>query len=625
MYTNYYDVLIKSAQPRLYRLNAFRILELPVDSSTHDVNNRYQLIKSSTHVNLSIPNCMGHVLPISDSILLEDVSEAVQRLRDPENRLIDEFFWFWPQKSNKSDEDDALQALTEGDAISACKIWEIQENAAGQAHIALHNLAVFYHASALDMELEYANRKEAFTAKQLQLRNEYWVRSFTKWKLLLDLEDFWQQLDLRIHELDDPRLSDNLVSQIRKTLPLTLMLINAQLAFEAAKNKNEIETQRHLNLMNQSELKQDLPSEALRLTVEPIHIMIKSLCSNVESMTRTDPVHADQAIRQLYRQAWPSLNALSILLPESHRICINLHDTVAQQMLISAVTYGNITKNWDTGFTLFNLALSTALGKSTHARIESNINIAKSNIESINLRVIPVKQNIDSICSLADTNARENPAGADQITRQLYQQACTKLKLIDDFLPSENRARIDLHDNVVKQMLVNIIIYGDKTKNWDTVLDLYELALSITLSQDLQGKIKRNIAEVKNNIFNQNQTISTIREEIDRLCALADQESKSNPEHSDQSSRKLYQDVWPILDNLDNLLTKTNPIYINLHDNIAQQMQSNIILYTTKTKNWDAAFVLANLALTIAISQNMRTQLADYIKEIKDNIEHEQC
>jgi hypothetical protein len=381
MQTNNNEILIEAAQPQLYRVNAFRIMELPVDANARDLASRSQMIEMAANIGLPVPHGSGYALPLSPAPDSNDRREAMQRLRDPERRLIDEFFWFWPHKLGESENDKALLALAEGDELAACNIWCAQEREQSEANISVHNLAVFYHASALDLEYLSLNGGGPLSPQQIQQRDACWLQTFRRWKILLEYENFWTRLTARIRALGDLRLTTGVTRRMRDSLPLALLLINAKLALQMAERKDEAAAQRHLQLMNESGFDQTVIAEALRLTVNPTREMIKSLCSIAQPKAESDPEHADQIVRQLHQQTWPSLAILDTLLPKDNQIRVSLHDDVAQQMLMSTITFCNKSKDWDTAFVLFDLALSVAAGQTVRTRLEDNIKTIKRNIE----------------------------------------------------------------------------------------------------------------------------------------------------------------------------------------------------------------------------------------------------
>ena len=74
-----------------------------------------------------------------------------QVLKEPEARLVHELFWFWPEKyPEDSPADVATDFLAQGRTQEAVEYWE--DLAMDNAPVALHNLAVYYHQQALELE-----------------------------------------------------------------------------------------------------------------------------------------------------------------------------------------------------------------------------------------------------------------------------------------------------------------------------------------------------------------------------------------------------------------------------------------------------------------------------------------
>ena len=146
------ETLLKMARPDIYRINAFRILGLTVTASPKELSSHIRKIE--------LMEKYGDMRQHDNTFLILGIAhdrdtrqEAQQRLRDPELRFIDEFFWFWPLSLNSTEEnDDTLVAIKQNDISRALAIWERHEAEGSQASVSMHNLAVFHHAMALDIE-----------------------------------------------------------------------------------------------------------------------------------------------------------------------------------------------------------------------------------------------------------------------------------------------------------------------------------------------------------------------------------------------------------------------------------------------------------------------------------------
>src|SRR5437868_8517251 len=142
------EVLVRALTPDLYRVNAFRMAQLPATASQRDISRRLEKLTMLTKLGggVELPRGPLSLQPAPD---LDAVRHAVERLRDPETRLVDEFFWFWPETPAAETPDEALAALDRGDVAAARKRWQAVAPGGGTA---VHNLAVLAHLLALDLE-----------------------------------------------------------------------------------------------------------------------------------------------------------------------------------------------------------------------------------------------------------------------------------------------------------------------------------------------------------------------------------------------------------------------------------------------------------------------------------------
>src|SRR5262249_38623914 len=130
--------------------NAFRITGLPVDATLRDIGKQAERLKLLAELGQDPQSNVA--MPLRPSPTVDDIRDAIQRLKDPEKRLIDEFFWFWPQKFGESRSDAAIKALEEGNLESAADIWMSKRKDPTEGVAATHNLALIFHVSALDWE-----------------------------------------------------------------------------------------------------------------------------------------------------------------------------------------------------------------------------------------------------------------------------------------------------------------------------------------------------------------------------------------------------------------------------------------------------------------------------------------
>ncbi len=377
------DILLDAAKPKLYRMNAFRVAELPVESKARDLVKRRQIIEMASKTGMPIPAGTDFFLPLEEAVSPDTLREAMQCLQDPERRLVDEFFWFWPQELGQSKSDKALSALSRGEIKAATEIWLNQEQS-DESNVSIHNLAVLYHAMALDMEHEKLSRSAEegpLEEEQRQKCDLYWQQAFRFWRMLLEHEAFWSKLAERIRSINDPRLTTGTVRRMQTSLPSVLLLISAHLALQYAERANIPEADRHKQLMVQSGFEQNIIDMALRRVIEPIRERIKLQCRKTETEGKADPIQAGNIARQLIAQTKPLLAVLDCLLLGGNPIRDSIHDEIALCAVACQIQFGNKTENWKLSSEILQLSHTLAISKAVKTRIEENSKIVRENAD----------------------------------------------------------------------------------------------------------------------------------------------------------------------------------------------------------------------------------------------------
>ncbi len=176
--------LLIACTPQIYAQNAFRITGLLVDAPIRDIKRRIDDLKAAAEMG-DAEDEHTHAFALSPAPPVEHIREAAQRLQNPERRLVEEFFWFWPIEWGHGQSDQALTALRNGDKDAAFKIWSQASNN-GQAVasvVAKHNLAVMYQMVALDSE--HLALKSELSAEQYATVANYWSKCIKWWENLL--------------------------------------------------------------------------------------------------------------------------------------------------------------------------------------------------------------------------------------------------------------------------------------------------------------------------------------------------------------------------------------------------------------------------------------------------------
>jgi hypothetical protein len=370
------EILIKATVPEIYRINAFRISGLKVNSSTREITNQIQKSQMlGKYGDKSIK--FDSPFPIIPAPDVDQIRNALHRLRDPETRLIDEFFWFWPHSIESDKMDFALDSLSRNDIKSAENIWINYEATLTESNVSRHNLAILSHLMALDIELNAKNLK----VDELHKRDLYWTDAFKRWKLLFDHEGFWGRLMARVRQLDDPRLTTGFVRRLRESLPSAILQINAQLALTAAELGNEKEAKRHLDAIYNSGFGNEAGLTAIKRVAEPLRKRIKLICKSYADDTYSDHQSEIDASKKLIEQTKGLLKTLDILLPSDSSIREGAHDEVALRALTLVISFANKTDKWKEAIVIMEEIKLIALGESVRTRVIMNYDIFIKNLE----------------------------------------------------------------------------------------------------------------------------------------------------------------------------------------------------------------------------------------------------
>ncbi|MGI5163421.1 hypothetical protein ACQEU3_03605 [Spirillospora sp. CA-253888] len=360
--------LLDDLGPDLYRANAFAVTGLGVDATARDVRRLNERARVLERVGGSAAGDGGAAPPLLPFLGRPEPAErqaAVQRLRDPVRRLVDEFFWFWP--AAEEGPDPAMAALRRGDMDEAERIWTGRGGPA-----AAHNLAVLLHARALDGD---------------GLDGRLWQRSLTRWRALLEDDEVWRLLEGRAHRLNDPRLRLDTASRFRAELPAALLSLTARLAAAALRDGRRTVAVRLLQGLRPllraqqgSALPPDLFEDALRRLLEPEAARIRALGDTAEQRARSEPESADRVADRLLADTAAPLELLEAALEPGHPAPAGARDGIADQVLNCMIAYANRTGDWDTAERLTERAREVAATGATRSRVEENLEIVKGNL-----------------------------------------------------------------------------------------------------------------------------------------------------------------------------------------------------------------------------------------------------
>jgi CheY-like chemotaxis protein len=396
-----YQPLLEMAAPQLYENNAFRVTGLAVDASLRDISRsaeRLEMIAKGFGVAESTSRPFSSTAPS-----VEEIKTALQCLKTPEQRLLHEFFWFWPT-GGQSQPDPPLAAINAGEITKAKELWSAfavrqQELTAVSARldsqcpdverrtllqrkkeleraaaVSVHNLAVLDHIRALSPAAKTstltANASDQFAA---------WQSSFNYWRKLRNQHVFWEVLVDRVRSINDPRLGIEVAEMIWTSLPMALLLINAEFAVTAAEARNFEEAGVHRRLMKESGFGDGYVRDALCRKLKPLQAELARLCHTAEEHAHQGPENGADIVRKFFEDKKKYLQTFNYLLGSGDALRDSVHDLVAGSARSSLVAYVNKTEDWEAAQPLFEECLALAASKSLRSRLEDDLEMLAGN------------------------------------------------------------------------------------------------------------------------------------------------------------------------------------------------------------------------------------------------------
>ncbi len=274
-----------------YQNNAFRVMGLPADSSLKDITQRVNEIrvKVSLGINVSYEfdfDWMGKVDRSEQNVI-----NALQRLENPISRWKEEIFWFWiDTEADKS----AVDFLTRGDRQSAHKLWKsvIESNISENKKVsALVNQMILSHSSVIGREMDLRYKEDVYTKgvctkcnmqfghgyrfcvecgnklsevivenspakkRSIGLSETHWQNwrfAINRISMIAENEYFWERAKERAVKINDPRLSDGKMKEIRGGFLSDIASPNFRFLSQSLVSKDYERTKQHAALLNGS-------------------------------------------------------------------------------------------------------------------------------------------------------------------------------------------------------------------------------------------------------------------------------------------------------------------------------------------------------------------------------------
>ncbi|MFZ0828921.1 MAG: response regulator [Verrucomicrobiia bacterium] len=476
--------LLDAATKDLFRKNAFRITGLSVDATTREVDRHAGKLKmlaefgQDTHTG-------GAAFAIKPPPSLDDIRDAIQKIKDPEQRLIDEFFWFWPQEFGKSQSDPAIQALAKGDSKTAVEIWNSKEDSATGGIVASHNLALIYYIKALDWE-NYSVKNNVDAERRQKIIN-YWKEAFRLWDLLANSEHFWDMVTARIRQLNEPNLSTGFSRRMRATLPESLDKINAELAVAFAES-GKIEIARlHIGFLRGPEQRQDKIEKIAELVLTPVSNRLKEQTKSARGRGEQHPPEAAKIAIELLQQSRQALMLFDLFFGKDNELRNDLFDEVVSACNRLQVVYHDETKDETVCLEILNSILSLATAIELRQQIEKNISTLTGFIADKTLE--PVYALLKSIQESKDHPRSRLGRFNAEVANVLISATVS--------LPRGSDSRNQLFDSAA------IVLRGISLEAWNTHQDsktavaANELAIKYAVDQEFKQRLAEDKATLQ--------------------------------------------------------------------------------------------------------------------------------
>jgi hypothetical protein len=485
--------LLRAATNDLFRKNAFRITGLSVDTTARDIAKHAEKLKvlaelgQNPHVN--------EAFPLRPSPTVEDIREAIQKLKDPEKRLIDEFFWFWPQNFGESRSDAGIQALERGDLKGAFEIWMSKRKHPIEGVVATHNLALIFHIRALDWE-NHALKAEIDAERRAKV-TKYWETAFYRWERIVANEQLWEKVVARIHQLNEPQFRNGFARRMRASLPMALDKVNAELAIAFAESGKLEPALLHVQLMRATSEGSAAAEKTAELVLTPARKRVTEQIRQVKERADKDPDDAITVARQLLEHVRAPLALFDLFFDkfDKHSDFRNdVFDGVAEICDRLQVTYYNATNDNETCLEFLKVVLPFAASTDVREQIEKNIATLKSIAASKKLEPIyellksiqdgkvpterRISRSIEHPYHRLRRFEREVAAAIDVAARELADHSAEKNELLES---------------------VAIVLRGISLEAWNTYQDGRTAAQAnlLALKYAVSAELKQRLAEDK--------------------------------------------------------------------------------------------------------------------------------
>jgi len=498
--------LLEVAHADLYNNNPFRITGLRVDATAREISRQVDALKYAEEFGQDAAARGAFALNPPPSA--EQIREAIARLKDPEHRLIDEFFWFWPEEMGEGAKDPAIQAIDRGDQNEAYKFWNERQANPENGFVACHNLAVLYHLVALDWsKYHFAEDVDGKRQEKIQW---YWTESSNFWGKVETDDRVWDRVKARIRAMNDARVTTGFARRMEATLPRALGMVNAAVALKFVEAGRIQWAKKHANLIGRED------ERAYEKTVEgvlaPVKERVRHFIENAKKITK-DPKQGNTAAKQLIEQVRPQLVIFDYFQgQEGHRN--DLLDEVASACVNCLVDYLKATDDHDSFVVSLRATMPLANSADLKGLVQRNIDYAEGVL--IRNTLAPVSKRLEGMKAPASKLAlvhQELMPRLAELTRQQPDSVGTRgfADGVADILRGISLEAFNEHDDLETAQAASLLalkLCKDAALKTRLVEDQGQLRkfADAQKQHDLRLEIRKDVIEVTKAFVRYNET-----------------------------------------------------------------------------------------------------------------------
>jgi hypothetical protein len=477
--------LMAACNLSLYEKNIFRVTELPVDATAKDVSRqaqKQQMLAEMGGGSSSVKAPFALRYPPNE----DQIREALARMKTPEDRIVDEFFWFWPEEFGNSKSDPAIQAMLTGDSQKAADIWRAGEKEG--SYTAIHNIAIMYHMAAVDWtihQLKHVNSDESYEEVK-----GYWDRSFRRWEKVAGMEEIWDCMKHRVRSMDDEALTTGFIRRMRSELPMALDRVNAEAALAFAEMGDMEWAEYHVRLMNETHQGLDDVEATAELVLEPTRKRVRQYVDSAEEKVRGNRAKGAELANQLLGKCRPSMAIYDLFHGKEAHQRADLFDEVAACATSLVISYQIETGDNIRFVEILKTSLDFASSSSLREKIIKNLSIGENNLNSQKFE--PIFEKLKSF-----SGSKLNPA------QKLNRIKAEILPSLPSLAPAKGQistAYNALLDSVAISLRAISIDAHNAHNDFATAESAIQIALRIAVSEDLKTRLRDDAAQVKKSV-----------------------------------------------------------------------------------------------------------------------------